>query len=91
VLVSEGWPAWLPILPSLGVRVLALVGKKEFLEGMEDIAELEVGSVGAVNFLSALPRNTMVFVSGSTGLWCIWQSTLAGSLDLPWPLMWANG
>jgi hypothetical protein len=77
VVISEGWPAWLPILSSVGARVSALVGKQEFLEGMEDIAVLELGLVRVFNFLSALPRNTMV------------TSELCMAWDLP--VKWVKG
>ena len=32
VVIGEDWPAWLPILPSLGARVAAVIGRTGYVE-----------------------------------------------------------
>jgi hypothetical protein len=67
VVIGEGWPAWLPILSSLGARVVALTGWPGFEEeSVEEVPRLEVGSKGADRLLKQLPKDVLIFVSGSS-------------------------
>jgi hypothetical protein len=36
VVIGEDWPAWLPILPSLGARVAAAIGQTGYVEEEEE-------------------------------------------------------
>jgi hypothetical protein len=77
VVIGEGWPAWLPILPSLGARVVALIDRPGFEdENLEGVARLEVGSEGAIRFLEKVPHDMLIFVSGSS----VFIHNLAGEL-----------
>ena len=87
VVIGEGWPAWLPILPSLGARVVALIGRSGFEEEiLEGVARLEVGSEGAIRFLEQVPHDMLIFVSGSS----VFIHNLAGELaeKTRWLLLW---
>jgi hypothetical protein len=70
VVIGENWPAWLPILPSLGAKAVAVVCASGRLEVQgwadEGVPRLVVGSSAAGKFLGELERDTLVFVTGST-------------------------
>jgi hypothetical protein len=73
MVIVEGWPAWLPILPSLGAKVVALIGQPRFEEeNMEGVAKLEVGSEGANRF--QVLNDMLIFVLGSS----VFMHDLAG-------------
>jgi hypothetical protein len=69
MVIGEGWMAWAPILPSLGAKVSVVIGPaKKAFHDLENgnLTWLDVASEAANCFLSSMPRDMLVFVSGST-------------------------
>jgi hypothetical protein len=68
VVIGEAWPAWLPVVPALGAKVLAVICKENSHWESElsgEAPRVGVGTKEAVRFMEESPKDTLIFVLGS--------------------------